>query len=69
MKILLAFLAAVALGVIGWLVWPTPPGPLVLRASSVTVTITRPRLGMTDLDISTSRRRPARSSSRRPPCR
>jgi hypothetical protein len=53
-KVLLAFLAAVALGVIGWLVWPAPPGPLVLHASSVTVTIVRPRLGTTDLDISTS---------------
>jgi hypothetical protein len=53
-KVLLAFFAAVVLGVIGWLVWPTPPGPLVLRAPSVTVTVVRPRLGTTDLDISTT---------------
>lgn len=54
MKALLAFLGAVVIGVIGWLVWPSAPGPLVLRAPSVTVTVARPRLGTTDLSISTS---------------
>jgi hypothetical protein len=53
-KALLAFLGAVVIGVIGWLVWPSAPGPLVLRAPSVTVTVARPRLGTTDLSISTS---------------
>jgi len=52
-----AALGVLVLGVIGWLVWPSGPGPLVLRASGnaapVTVTIARPRLGVTDLDIST----------------
>ena len=40
---------------IGWLVWPSAPGPAVLRASTgasaVTVTVARPRLGSTDLSI------------------
>ncbi|MEV6851069.1 hypothetical protein [Actinoplanes sp. NPDC051411] len=58
MKALLAAAGVVVLGVIGWLVWPAAPGPLVLhastRVSAVTVTIARPRLGTTDLDISTS---------------
>jgi hypothetical protein len=53
-----AALGVVVIGVVGWLVWPTAPGPLVLRASTsastVTVTVDRPRLGTTDLDISTS---------------
>ncbi|HEY0530864.1 MAG TPA: hypothetical protein VGD29_04620 [Actinoplanes sp.] len=58
MKALFAALGVVVLGLIGWLVWPSSPGPLVLhastRATAVTVTIARPRLGMTDLDISAS---------------
>ena len=55
MKALLAVLGVVALGVLGWLFWPHPPGPLTLRAgtsaSRVTVTVERPRLGTTDLTL------------------
>jgi hypothetical protein len=51
-KALPALAGAVLLAVIGWLVWPSPPGPLVLHAPSVTVTVVSPRLGTTDLDIS-----------------
>lgn len=58
MKALLGVLGVAVLAVAGWLVWPSAPGPLVLHAagqtSPVTVTIVRPRLGMTDLDISTA---------------
>ena len=58
MKALLAVLGVAVLGVLGWLLWPSGPGPLVVRASGgmspVTVTIVRPRLGVTDLDISTA---------------
>jgi hypothetical protein len=54
MRALLAFLGALVIGVIAWLVWPSAPGPLVLHAPPVTVTIAEPRLGLTDLSISTS---------------
>ena len=54
----MAALGVAVLGVAGWLVWPSAPGPLVLhadtRASAVTVTVSRPRLGLTDLDIATA---------------
>ena len=57
MRALPAVLGVALIGVIGWLVWPSAPGPLVLRAatraSAVTVTVERPRLGTTDLDIRT----------------
>lgn len=55
MKTLLAVLGVAVIGLVGWLVWPSSPGPLVLHASEppVTVTIARPRLGTTDLEIST----------------
>jgi hypothetical protein len=57
-KPLRAALGVVVIGVAGWLVWPSAPGPLVLRASTgaspVTVTVERPRLGVTDVDISAS---------------
>jgi hypothetical protein len=53
-----AALGVVMMAVAGWLVWPSAPGPLVLRAatgaSPVTVTVERPRLGITDVDISAS---------------
>jgi hypothetical protein len=53
-----AALGVVVIGLVGWLVWPSAPGPLVLRAftgtSPVTVTVERPRRGITDLDISAS---------------
>jgi hypothetical protein len=54
-RALLAALGVIVLGAIGWLVWPSGPGPLVLHAfagpSEVTVTVVRPRLGNTDIDI------------------
>jgi hypothetical protein len=54
-KALLAVLGVVVLGVLGWLLWPRPAGPLTLRAgtsaSEVTVTVARPRLGTTDLTL------------------
>jgi len=53
-KALRAALGVVVLGLAGWLVWPSPPGPLVLHAPGVTVTIARPRLGTTDLEIATT---------------
>jgi hypothetical protein len=55
-KPLRAALGVVVIGVVGWLVWPSSGGPVVLRASTgaspVTVTVERPRLGVTDLAIS-----------------
>jgi hypothetical protein len=54
-KALLAVAGVIVLGVLGWLVWPSSPGPAVLHASTnaseVTVTVSRPRLGLTDLSI------------------
>jgi hypothetical protein len=54
-KALLTSLGVLVLGLVGWLVWPRPPGPATLHAgtstSEVTVTVTRPRLGATDLAI------------------
>jgi hypothetical protein len=54
-KVLLAALGALLLGLLGWWLWPHPPGPATLRAgtsaSQVTVTVARPRLGTTDLTI------------------
>jgi hypothetical protein len=51
-----AVLGVLVLGIAGWLMWPSAPGPLVLRASTaaspVTVTVDRPRLGTTGLHIS-----------------
>lgn len=58
MRALLAALGVALVGVVGWLVWPSAPGPLVVRAASgtaaVTVTVERPRLGTTDLEIRTA---------------
>ena len=56
MKTALAAFGVVLLGLLGWLVWPrSPGGPLTLRAgtaaSRVAVTVTRPRLGTTDLTL------------------
>jgi hypothetical protein len=54
-KALPAALGVVLIGVLGWLFWPRPAGPLTLRAdtsaSRVTVTMDRPRLGTTDLTL------------------
>lgn len=50
--------AVAALGlaiVVGWLLWPTPPGPVVLHGGTarnvVTATVDSPRIGATAVDI------------------
>jgi hypothetical protein len=54
--------AIVALLLLGWLVWPSPPGPTVLRTGTpsyvVTATLESPRLGMTGVDIEVAARDP-----------
>jgi hypothetical protein len=54
--------AIVALLILGWLLWPSPPGPTVLRAGTphyvVTATLETPRLGMTGVDIEVAARDP-----------
>jgi hypothetical protein len=54
--------AIVALSILGWLVWPSPPGPTVLQTGTphyvVTATLESPRLGMTGVDIEVAARDP-----------
>jgi hypothetical protein len=48
-------IAIVAAVILGWLVWPKPPGPVVLHAGTpqyvVTATVDSARVGTTDIDI------------------
>ncbi|MCM6775994.1 hypothetical protein NDR87_20135 [Nocardia sp. CDC159] len=41
--------------VVGWLLWPSPPGPLTVRSGTerhlVTVTVANPRVGDSEVDI------------------
>ncbi|HEY0452682.1 FixH family protein [Actinophytocola sp.] len=56
--------AVVVAVVVGWLVWPTPPGPVVLHAGTshyvVTATVDSARIGGTavEIDLSTRARVP-----------
>ena len=47
--------AAVVAVVLGWLLWPTPPGPAVLHTGTaryaVTVTVDTPRIGDTSVEV------------------
>ena len=47
--------AAVVTVALGWLLWPTPPGPAVLHTGTaryaVTVTVDTPRIGDTSVEI------------------
>ncbi|MBF6327620.1 FixH family protein [Nocardia transvalensis] len=57
----LAVLITVAIvALLVWLLWPSPPGPLVLRSGTprhlVTLAIAHPRLGDSDVDIEVSDR-------------
>ena len=56
-----AMTAAVAVVVIlGWLVWPKPPGPVVFHAGTslyiVTATVNSTRMGATDIEIDLTNR-------------
>jgi hypothetical protein len=46
--------------VLGWLVWPTPPGPITLHTGTplyaVTATIDNPRMGTTAVEIDLTKR-------------
>jgi hypothetical protein len=52
--------AIVAAVILGWLVWPKPPGPVVLRAGTsqyvITATVDSARIGTTDIDIDLTNR-------------
>jgi hypothetical protein len=52
--------AIVVVGILGWLVWPKPPGPVVLHAGTshyvVTATVGTSRMGATDIDIGLTNR-------------
>jgi hypothetical protein len=47
--------AVVVVVILGWLLWPKPPGPVVLHAGTshyvVTATVNSPRIGATDIEI------------------
>jgi hypothetical protein len=47
--------AIAVVGILGWLVWPKPPGPVLLHAGTsryvVTTTVGSSRIGATDVDI------------------
>lgn len=53
--LLIGGIAVAVVVAIGVLIWPSPPGPVVVHAGTsryvVTATIERPRIGSTDVDI------------------
>ncbi|PXX60957.1 YtkA-like protein [Nocardia tenerifensis] len=59
-RALAAAAAVIVVAVIGWLVWPSPPEPVVLKTGTpqhlVTVTIDSLRLGDTAVDIAVTDR-------------
>ncbi|MFD6161410.1 FixH family protein [Nocardia sp. NPDC060256] len=60
LRVVAAVGAIVVIAVIGWLVWPSPPAPVVLKTGTpqhlVTVTIDSLRLGETAVDVTVTDR-------------
>jgi hypothetical protein len=52
--------AVVVVAILGWLLWPKPPGPVVFHAGTplyiVTATVNSTRMGATDIDIDLTNR-------------